>query len=169
MRAPLLALLAAACAAPSSTRIWSATAARVVGDGEPGVVLGWRACHVAAPLAAPLRVADAAGWRSMCAALAGELAPLAEQPSSPFDAAYVVVIPLALGRQCRGVVVSSEEGVDVVTVDVVTGDAAEGASGAPRRPSVALLRLGRRPNQVAVVLRDEVQGRERTAWIYSPR
>lgn len=110
----------------------------------------------------------------MCAALAGELAPLAERPSSPFDAAYVVVIPLALGSQCRGVVVSSEEGVDVVTVDVVTvdvvtDDAAEGASGAPRRPSVALLRLGRRPNQVAVVLRDEVQGRERTAWIYSPR
>ena len=75
----------------------------------------------------------------------------------------MVAVPLGTGLRSKQVVVSSEEGVDVVTVDVE--DRAEQAA---ERSGVAILLLGRRPNQLAVVVRDQQRGRERTAAVYSP-
>lgn len=164
MRAALLGLFAAACAAPSPEIAPRDVGIRVVGDGQAGVVLGCRERLVGAPLDRPQRIADAAGWRVLCASVAGELASAGARSPTSFDATYLVAVPVAGGMRCRGVVVSSEEGVDVVTIDVES----EIAMARPA-PRVALLQLKRRPNQVAVVVRDEAQGAERTVLIYSPR
>ncbi|MEC8253189.1 MAG: hypothetical protein VX044_08260 [Planctomycetota bacterium] len=163
MRAALLGLVTAACAAPSPEVSPRDVGIRVVGDGQAGVVLECRERLVGAPLDRPQRVADAAGWRALCASVAGEMAPAGARPPVSFEATYLVAVPIAGGMRCRGVVVSSEEGVDVVTIDVERQVAM-----ARRAPRVAMLQLKRRPNQVAVVVRDEAQGAERTVLIYSP-
>ena len=99
----------------------------------------------------------------------GAKSAVSARPRRPRCATFGVLapglpVPVAGGMRCRGVVVSSEEGVDVVTIDV-EGEVAMARSA----PRVALLQLKRRPNQVAVVVRDEAQGAERTVLIYSPR
>lgn len=161
----LIALLGA-CGRPAS--VWSPervsrTPIRVVGDGEPGVVLSC-SDHVAAQrLQQPLRVLDVAAWRALCLACRGHLTSSADAPIASFEDDYVVAVPLGVGLCSRQVVVSSEEGVDVVTVDVQ-----DSADRAPARNGVTILLLRRRPNQLAVVVRDQERGTERTAAVYSP-
>lgn len=168
MRVASLVLVAlwAACGRPAP--MWSPgrlsrTPVRIVGEGERGVVLSCSDQVTARRLQEPVRVEDVAGWRALCAACAGGLARAADAPITSFKDDYVVAVPLSAGVGSRQVVVSSEEGVDVVTVDVEAR--VEQTAG---RAGVALLLLGRRPNQLAVVVRDQQRGTERTAAIYSP-
>ena len=102
MRAALFGLVAAACAGPSPGIAPRDVVIRVVGDGQAGVVLGCRERLVGAPLERPQRIADAAGWRALCASVAGELASAGARPPISFDATYLVVVPVAGGRQFSG-------------------------------------------------------------------
>lgn len=168
MRVALLMSIALWGACARSFPVWSperlsSTPIRVVGDGESGVALSCSHHVAAVMLQQPVRVDNVAEWRVMCETCAGGLARAAEAPIASFDDDYVVAVPLGAGLSPRQVVVSSEEGVDVVTVDVE-----DGAAQATKEFGVAILLLGRRPNQLAVVVRDQERGTERTAAIYSP-
>ena len=168
MRVASLVMIALWAACGRSVPMWSPERMsriplRIFGDGERGVVLSCSDHVIVRPLQEPTRVVDVAEWRAMCAACAGGLSRAADEPITSFEDDYVVAVPLGTGLRCKQVVVSSEEGVDVVTVDVE--DRAEQAA---ERSGVAILLLGRRPNQLAVVVRDQQRGRERTAAVYSP-
>lgn len=152
MRAVASCLLLSAC--------WSGPAPLpivVVGDGEAGVVRAHALATSSSPLAAPLYVTSEAGLRELSRAL-GEAAPAAG--SLDFYDERLVAVPLDPSTAPRAVEVSSEEGVDVVILDV------EPAPARPRSAAVSLLTVARRPCQLAVVLRDQVRGLERTVAVY---
>lgn len=155
MRCYALAAVLAGCAAPPPS-----PPVRVLGEGHAGLVRACSVVDVARPLDGPRRVSSAAEWRALRGAAGGSgLARPA--PFEPLDEALVVV-PLSPALALRGVEVSTEEGVDVVTVDV------EPAAAAGRAARVGLLRIGRRPCQLAVVVRDQARGAERTVAVYPP-
>jgi len=146
----LLAWLMCSCAVPVPVD--------VVGDGEQGVVL---ACNVlAATVDACHRATDDEAWVALCDELGGDFASLA---GDSLDSEQRIVVPLAPGMLLLGIVVSSEEGVDVITVDVTGGDV---HSTGPAS-SGCLLRVDRRMCQIAIVLRDPEQATERTLAVYS--
>lgn len=152
MRALVLALVLSCCC-------WSPPALpiRVVGDGEHGVVLAHAQVSAIEPLAGVVRVTSAAELRELSRALG---APPAAVAGLDFYEECLVAVPLDAAVAPRAIEVSSEEGVDVVILDV------EPRSPPGQAASVSLLRIARRPCQLAVVMRDQVQGRERTLAVY---
>jgi len=150
MRTSLFLLLLTGCSSALP-----APPVRVVGDGVEGLI---RACEVASVAQALDEVFLAASereWRQLRAAVGAPLPALAE-----FSVERVVALPLPGDVALGHVEVSSEEGVDVVTADVAPAAAPASA------PRLVLLRVLRRPCQLAVVLRDDVRGAERTLAVY---
>ena len=93
---------------------------RVVGDGRDDCLLEVRRCRGVAAHAACGLARDAESWGALRAAFGGEVAVLGPD-YVVFAGEQVVVVPLGAGRAPAGVVVSSEEGVDVLTIDAVAG------------------------------------------------
>jgi len=153
----------AACGLPSESAIPSWRPIRVIGDGERGVLLACRDADVSRPLDGPLRIESGREWQALRSEFVAGTERRDELPFADFRGGYVVALPLDPGLRSVGVVVSSEEGVDVVTVDVERRQPDRQAS------RVCLLRLSRRPNQLAVVVRDQQVNAERTVAIYSPK
>ena len=129
----------------------------VVGDGVADVV---RACTAvslrAVPPVAERFVDDdsfGAGSERYAGDLAGHAAP-------DWFEDCLVLVPLRSAERATGLVVSSEEGVDVVTIDV-----AARKEPAPAAPAI-LLRVARRSCQLAIVVRDFAAGTERTVGIF---
>ena len=153
MRALLLAVLSASCSVSRG-----APPVRVVREGQPGLVLACSLVEVDRALAEARCATAAREWRALCERAGGlqDAAPA----SVDFFSERLVVVPVPFDVDMQQVEVSSEEGVDVVTVDVAPAERS-----APR-PRVALLRLQRRSCQLAVVLRDDVRGAERTLAVY---
>ena len=139
----------------------------VVGDGEVGVLL----VHEVLPASggAPTSGAPTSGaamcrratevehWAELCELFGGALAPRGEL-NPGFDGQQFVAVSLPPGTGLTGIVVSSEEGVDVITLDVEAGD----VPGA-----VCLLQLSRRPCQLAIIVRDQQLGQEHTVAVFS--
>lgn len=166
-RTLLVALLVGACATPvpvpesgpvpkpgSGALLVPCT---IVGDGEHGVLLGNQVvtCLGAAVSA---RAADADQWSSLCRQFGGELAAMAHD-AIDFANEQRVLVALPASAALIGIVVSSEEGVDVLTLDVdqaATGD---------QRSRACLLRLSRRSCQMALVVRDQRLGEEHTVAV----
>lgn len=148
----LLAWLLCSCAIPVAVPV------EVVGDGERGVVLA-SGVH-AGGLTDCQRATDDDQWAELCGGLGGAFRAMAAEN---LDFEQRVVVPLAAGMQLIGIVVSSEEGVDVITLDVVGGD----VHSTEPATSACLLRLDRRTCQIAIILRDPEQGAERTLAVYS--
>lgn len=154
MRASLAiyALLLGACAAsaPSSVPV------EVVGDGEHGVLRQ----HAVVPTRAfpvCMRATDDDEWSAVEQELGAGVLPAAIA-GRDFAIEQIVAVPLSGEVQLLGIVVSSEEGVDVLTLDVGRAQ--------PRGPRACLLHLGRRTCQVAIILRDQERGMERTLAVY---
>jgi hypothetical protein len=139
----------------------------VVGDGEVGVLL----VHEVLPASggvptsgAPTsgaamcrRATEVEHWAELCELFGGALAPRGEL-NPGFDGQQFVAVSLPPGTGLTGIVVSSEEGVDVITLDVEAGD----VPGA-----VCLLQLSRRPCQLAIIVRDQQLGQEHTVAVFS--
>ena len=155
MRALLLAVLSASCSVPPT-----APPVRVVREGQPGLVLACSVVDVGLELSEARCATADREWRALCERVDGLQG--AAPASVDFFSERLVVVPVPTGVDMQQVEVSSEEGVDVVTLDVAP------AEDAPVRPRVALLRLQRRSCQLAVVLRDDVRGAERTLAVYPP-
>lgn len=134
---------------------------RVVGDGEAGVVVSHQEVWSAHALASPRKVTDASEWRAVCQHYGGALAGWQEPGLQWYDE-YLVVVPIGPGVAPIAVEVSSEEGVDVVTIDVAHRPGPDPAA------CVSLLRLRHRQQQLAVVVRHEGLGEERTVAVYDP-
>lgn len=134
---------------------------RVVGDGEHGVVVSHEELWPAHPPKAPRRVVDRSEWRAICQHHGGALEGR-EEPGLDWYDEYYVVVPIELGVWPVAIEVSSEEGVDVVTVDVGHRPGPEPVA------CISLLRLRHRDHQLAVVVRNERLGEERTVAIYDP-
>lgn len=133
---------------------------RVVGDGRDDGLLEVRRCRGVAARAACGLARDAESWRDLRAAFGGEVAELGPD-YVVFAGEQVVVVPLGAGRAPGGVVVSSEEGVDVLTIDAVAG--------APGQCEALVLHVEPFAAQVAIVRRDRVDGSERTLLVFSSR
>ena len=156
-------LLLGACSASAALVVPVA----VVGDGEVGVLL----VHEVLPASggAPTSGAPTSGaamcrratevehWAELCELVGGALAPRGEL-NPGFDGQQFVAVSLPPGTGLTGIVVSSEEGVDVITLDVEAGD----VPGA-----VCLLQLSRRPCQLAIIVRDQQLGQEHTVAVFS--
>jgi hypothetical protein len=156
-------LLLGACSASAALVVPVA----VVGDGEVGVLL----VHEVLPASggAPTSGAPTSGaamcrratevehWAELCELFGGALAPRGEL-NPGFDGQQFVAVSLPPGTGLTGIVVSSEEGVDVITLDVEAGD----VPGA-----VCLLQLSRRPCQLAIIVRDQQLGQEHTVAVFS--
>ena len=115
------------------------------------------------PLDGPLRIESGDEWQALRSVFVARTERRDELPFTDFRGGYVFALPLDPGLSSVGVVVSSEEGVDVVTVDVERRQHRRQVS------RMCLLRLSRRPNQLAVVFRDQQVHAERTVAIYSPK
>lgn len=156
-------LLLGACSASAALVVPVA----IVGDGEVGVLL----VHEVLPASggAPTSGAPTSGaamcrratevehWAELCELFGGALAPRGEL-NPGFDGQQFVAVSLPPGTGLTGIVVSSEEGVDVITLDVEAGD----VPGA-----VCLLQLSRRPCQLAIIVRDQQLGQEHTVAVFS--
>jgi hypothetical protein len=155
MRASLavLTLLVCSCATPVPLSL----PIDVVGDGEHGVVL-LQTILVANPDTACRRATDGDEWWRLRVQMGWEVSSLAADYVD-FAVEQLVVVPLPIGSQLLGTVVSSEEGVDVVTLDIQRCD--------QRIPQACLMRLSRRTCQIAIILRDQEAGEERTLAVYS--
>ena len=156
-------LLLGACSASAALVVPVA----VVGDGEVGVLLVHEVLPVSggaltrgAPTSGEAmcrRATEVEHWPQLCELFGGALATRGEF-NPGFDDQQFVAVSLPPGTGLTGIVVSSEEGVDVITLDVEAGD----VPGA-----VCLLQLSRRPCQVAIILRDQQLGQERTVAVFS--
>jgi hypothetical protein len=151
-------LLLAACAPISPLQ----APVRVVGEGAPDLVVEHVCVGVERAPERALRVVEVEEWRALTARLGGALARTQVVEADLYDA-LLVVVPLPEGRRPAAVVVGTEEGVDVVTVDVKASAVPKGA------PAVSLLRLRRAGRQLAVVVRDEARGAEQTLGVFLPR
>lgn len=149
----LLVLVVVACAPSSLTP----ARVRVVGDGEHGVLLS-HDLYVGDGGVEYRRATDDDEWQVVCGELLRDGAALPAHEHD-FDAEQVAVVPLPRGARLGGIVVSSEEGVDVLTLDLDAGDL-PGAQ-------VCLLRLSRRMCQIAIILRDQARGEERLVGVLS--
>ena len=163
MRAAALTFLIASCGLPSESAAPSWRPIRVIGEGERGVLLACRDVEVSRPLDGPLRIESGDEWQALRSVFVARTERRDELPFTDFRGGYVFALPLDPGLSSVGVVVSSEEGVDVVTVDVERRQHRRQVS------RMCLLRLSRRPNQLAVVFRDQQVHAERTVAIYSPK
>ena len=161
-------LLLGACSASAALVVPVA----VVGDGEVGVLLvhevlpasGGAPASGAPTSGAPTsgaamcrRATEVEHWAELCELFGGALAPRGEL-NPGFDGQQFVAVSLPPGTGLTGIVVSSEEGVDVITLDVEAGD----VPGA-----VCLLQLSRRPCQLAIIVRDQQLGQEHTVAVFS--
>lgn len=154
MRASLsvLIVLVGSCAGP----VPSSLPVAVVGDGEHGVVLH-QAILSAKPAIRCARATDDDEWLQLRRQMGWQVAsPAADY--ADFAVEQLVAVPLPAGWQLLGTVVSSEEGVDVVTLDIQPCER--------RNSQVCLMRLGRRSCQIAIILRDQEAGEERTLAVY---
>ena len=131
---------------------------RVDGEGVRGLVRTCEVVEVARPLGEIRYAASVREWRELRESVGGLDAFRA--PAGDFLAERLIAVPLTRGIALSHVEVSSEEGVDVVTVDVAPVAQAATAERA------ALLFVARRPCQLAVVLRDDVRGAEQTLAVY---
>ena len=146
-------LLVGSCASPSPV----AVPVTVMGDGEDGVVLG-HAVHLGSSVDGLRYAGQGSDWPAFRRAGRGDYASvLVEEPD--FQLEQWVAVPVPGGERVTGIVVQSEEGVDVVTIDIEAGGAAPSG--------VCLLRLSRRKCQIAIVLRDQGRGREQTLTVLS--
>lgn len=152
MRMCALALLVMTCAcagAPSG-----GVPVAVVGDGEHGVLLAHEVLVGVAADSACRRAVDDEQFDSLQRSVAQVRA--GQRPD--FDEVQVVFAPLGAGVRLTGIVVSSEEGVDVVTLDVEPADGAAQA---------CLMRLARRECQMAIIVRNQPTGQERTEAVFA--
>ena len=93
----------------------------------------------------------------MCEAIGGALVDRAgDEPR--FDDQQFVAVPVPRGKALVGIVVSSEEGVDVITLDFAARDVSA---------TVCLLRLSHRSCQMAIIVRDQQVGAEGTVAVFS--
>lgn len=159
-------LLFSACQAPRPPQL--AVPVTVVGDGEDGVLLSATVVPCRSNVGACERAANAYEWR----ALRARFAFTSEESPSVVDLStvdlfleQVVVASLPEGAGLTGIVVSSEEGVDVVTLDVVNPHSSQ-AEGVAESGTCCFLRIARRPCQLAVILRDQEHGLERTLAVF---
>lgn len=143
--------LLASCAAPD---VPSFVPIEVVGDGERIVGL-WEFGEVD-DLTRCLRAADDEEWRQLCATAGMRM------PDVALGWAQRILVPMPGAMDLRGIVISSEEGVDVITLDVTGGSV---HSTAPARHA-CLLHVASRECQIAVVLRDQERGEERTVAVF---
>jgi hypothetical protein len=107
---------------------------------------------------AAARATDAAQWSSVCQQFGGELAAMASGVID-FAKEQRVLVALPASAALVGIVVSSEEGVDVLTLDV------DQQGTGHQRSRACLLRLSRRSCQMALVVRDQRLGEERTVAV----
>tara|TARA_R110002096_G_scaffold51632_13_gene134943 strand:- start:587 stop:1060 length:474 start_codon:yes stop_codon:yes gene_type:complete len=152
-RTLLVALFLGACSTPAALPVPIA----VVGDGEHGVLLAHEVLAHHDVGAVCGRATDLEQWQQLCRSFAKTLAKRA-QHEPDFDDEQVVMVPLPPLAALTGIVVSSEEGVDVLTLDVALQDV-------PR--TACLLRMSRRACQMAVILRDQQSGLESTVAVFS--
>ena len=133
----------------------------VVGDGEHGVMLGQQVFEVPLAPVACLRATGVDQWQSLRRQLGGGLMQLPEEYAD-FGEQHLIAIRLPSGAVPIEVVISSEEGVDVVTVDIaLRGQPGEVSA------SACLFRMAPRSCQTAVVMRDLLSGQERTVAVFS--
>ena len=136
----------------------------VVGDGEDGVVLQHQVVAVAAGAPAVDRATEAGQWAELRRQIGGGLLASNWPSNWPIDWSQqqmlLVVLPAA--KELTGIVVSSEEGVDVITLDVAAVVSAKATAA-----TACVLRLGRRPCQLAVVVRDQQAGDEQTVAMFA--
>lgn len=148
-----MALLLGACRAPAALFVPVA----VVGDGEADVLLAHEILPLASGEAFCCRASEADHWAPLCDAFGDAMAMRAE-PVPGFDDQQFVALSLPPGSGLTGIVISSEEGVDVITLDLEVGDS----------PRVGcLLQMSRRTCQMAIVVRDQQLGEERTVAVFS--
>ena len=134
---------------------------RVVGDGEHGVIIGQRVLEVPSDSVACVRATDAEQWQSLRSQFGGGFMQLSEDYAD-FGEQHVMALRLPHGAVPIEIVVSSEEGVDVVTVDIALRDHADQVSS-----MACLFHMERRSCQTAVVMRDLLKGNERTIAVFS--
>lgn len=111
--------------------------------------------------AKPRRIVDRSEWRAICQHYGGALRGR-EEPDLDWYDECLVIVPIELGVHPVGVVVSSEEGVDVVTIDV------DERRGPEPVACLSVLRIRHREHQLAVVVRNERLGGERTVAVFDP-
>ena len=139
-------------------------AIRVVGEGADDLVAAHARVGVARAPERALWIGAPEPWRAARERLGGELSEADLAPRDWYDE-VLVVVPLPAGSLPSAVVVGTEEGVDVVTVDV----AAAAAQASPDARSVSLLRVRRSGRQLAAVVRDQQRGSEQTVGVFLPR
>ncbi|MFK7741035.1 MAG: hypothetical protein AB8H80_12005 [Planctomycetota bacterium] len=155
-----------------------AIAIEVVGDGRSDCVLGLEEHSLATWPAdgehACRRAADAAGWHSVRLSYGGAVAALPDDHLS-FGVEQAIVVALTAAQQLRRIVVSSEEGVDVVLLDVVPAVDERTTKGAipglsrQGAGTALLLRVDAFAPQLAIVLRDRARGEERSLAFFADR
>lgn len=152
-RLPFLVLLVCSCTMPSPLSV----PVDVVGDGEHGVLLH-HAIVSAKQGSGCRRATDDDEWHALRRELGHEFASRVASDGD-FTTGQFVAVRLPGEAQLVGIVVSSEEGVDVLTLDIKPGD--------QTTSQACLLRLSRRRCQIAIILRDQNRGEERTLAVYS--
>jgi hypothetical protein len=134
----------------------SASAVPVVGADADVVLSNELLTMASTPASACLCATDAAQWRALRRVFGGDVATQsADYATWPVE--RVVAVGLPRGSTLRRIVVGTEEGVDVVTLvcDPV---------GPPVR-FASVLRVARRPHQLAVVVRVGA-GEETTVGVF---
>ncbi|MFT4512520.1 MAG: hypothetical protein ACI89X_003620 [Planctomycetota bacterium] len=148
-----IALLFGACHVPAAL----AVPVDVVADGEFGVVIAHEVLDHSSVGEVCQRAASYRQWLELCESYDDTLAK--RDPREPnFNDEQLVMVSLPPMTVLTGIVVSSEEGVDVITLDV-------GLRGVSR--TACLLRMSRRSCQMAIVVRDQQGGAERTVAVFS--
>ena len=107
-----------------------------------------------------LRATTAGEWRDVCAAIGGNRGEL---PRANFSIEQLVLVPLPASHRVTRIAIGTEEGVDVVTLECGS-DETDAAKSQP----VCVLRLAQRATQLAVVVRVNETGNERTAAVFDP-
>ena len=153
-----MALLFGACSASADLVV----PVTIVGDGELDVLLAheiYPASDGALASSAETckRASASEHWAEVSDLIGGALAARSPLEMGFEDRQYVAVA-LPASAELVGIVVSSEEGVDVITLDVTSGDVPG---------SVCLLQMSRRMCQMAIILRDQQLGKEHTVAVFS--
>lgn len=153
-----MALLFGACSASADLVV----PVTIVGDGELDVLLAheiYPASDGALASSAETckRASASEHWAEVSDLIGGALAARSPLEMGFEDRQYVAVA-LPASAELVGIVVSSEEGVDVITLDVTSGDVPG---------SVCLLQMSRRMCQMAIILRDQQMGKEHTVAVFS--
>ena len=154
----VMALLFGACSASADLVV----PVTIVGDGELDVLLAheiYPASDGALASSAETckRASASEHWAEVSDLIGGALAARSPLEMGFEDRQYVAVA-LPASAELVGIVVSSEEGVDVITLDVTSGDVPG---------SVCLLQMSRRMCQMAIILRDQQLGKEHTVAVFS--